>query len=783
MDLDPTTAISSPIDSLEGPKPPKKAQRQLRFKTAMDAYNAYKEAREGDRGSAINRLSVQMQLDGVPPYSPKELARRGLSTITNVNFGFMEDALEAATAPYENMIESARDICYIPTTYGRDDQERKDLSKGIEEEYTALTLNDDNFDNDFSELVRQFTLNGIVVPYFESEKGITWQTTEMGNFLINRDIRARESEVDVAFAVREFLPYQIHNMITKPGAEEAGWNVQAAWEAIKAATPNVDYSDDWEKVQIEWKNNDFGYSYAGKAKTCRLVHIWGRDRDGRISHMIIDANESKSEFIFKYPGRFEHLSHCFTIITSNVGSNGKYHGIRGIGYKIYALVKEMNEVWSSFMDAIRMNSKIIIKPTDDAAMKNMQLVEFGHWLVLPPKADAIFPEFPDYSRNILPGMQLMEQKLQSKTKGYSGDSLQSQFEQTRAEVMARLDQVAQLSTSRSNIFYKGWTKLQRERVRRLCKVTNHKGHPDYDKIQEFFEACKKRGISKEAIRAVDIRKVYAIKAMGNGSPAAQSAIFDRLDKLRGELDAEGRHNLTRDQIRVIAGRDAANEYKPAIPGRRPPIDKKMAILENGQMSQGLPVSVEPNEMHDVHVIEHLLGDSGLRTDVDAYEAGQVGLEAIPAMRIKYLHTEEHMKQIPDDMPDGTPNMEKSQFNKALQELDETIYNGEKKLEAEQKKRQEEEAAQAQEMMQRGAEISESEGRSIDQSQAALGELQMTLDGQAAKNQQELAHKEAMFQQQMSHKQAEADVQIATQVAREVAKVQTEKAKPKPAPTQ
>jgi hypothetical protein len=49
MDLDPTTAISSPIDSLEGPKPPKKAQRQLRFKTAMDAYNAYKEAREGDR--------------------------------------------------------------------------------------------------------------------------------------------------------------------------------------------------------------------------------------------------------------------------------------------------------------------------------------------------------------------------------------------------------------------------------------------------------------------------------------------------------------------------------------------------------------------------------------------------------------------------------------------------------------------------------------------------------------------------------------------------------------
>lgn len=765
MDQDPSP-LPSPIDQLEAPKASKKKdKRKPRFATVQDAYNAYKQLREGDKGSALNRVRIQMQLDGAPPYDQAELQRRGLGTIANVNFGFMEDALKAASAPYENLVEAAEVICRTPTTYGRDDMERADLSDQIAEEYTTMTLGNDNFDYSFSELVRQFLLNGLSVPYYEMERGINWRTTEMGNFLINRDIPARESEIDVACAVREYLPYQIFRQIENPErAKLLGWNVEVAREAIKAASPNIDFDDNIELWQEQWKNNDLGYSYTGKANTCRLVHEWARDLDGRISHLMFNAQNENKDFIFKFPGRFEKLSHCFTIFTNGVGSNGKYHGIRGIGYKIFAIVKEMNEIWSSFLDAMRNSSKVWIQPADEAALKNLSIVQFGHYMVMPPKANMVPMQFPDYSRNLMPGLQMLDQKLNGKVGQYSSEGAFDQHkEQTRTEILARVDAASQLGTSQVNIFYKGWTKLNRERVRRLTKIKYTKGDPDYDEVMEFMEACKKRGIPEAAIRQVDLKRVQAVKVAGNGSNAALQATYDRLMTFMGELDAEGRNRLVRDSIRVIAGRDAANAYKPAMPGQRPPIDKKVALLENDAMAQGRPMPVEPNEMHTVHMVEHLTGPGGLLEDVRALESGAVGYEIIPAMRIKHTHCvgdpeaqiKGHMDYIPDNMPDNTPNMEKAGFKKGLQQVDEQIHNGEKHLQAEQEKMMQQEGQQEQQNQ-----LSPTDNKAAEQAEIALMEVEAEAARKDAQIQQELSHKQARFDQDMAQNQAKADFELA-----------------------
>jgi hypothetical protein len=775
MDGDPNSNLSGPLDGLQGPKPTKKEARKPRFKTAQDAYNGYKDAREGDRLSAINRIRIQMQLDGAPPYDQAELIRRGLGTIANVNFGFMEDALNAASAPYENLIEAAEDICRMPTTFGRDQQERDDYNKGLAEEYTTLTLNNDNFDYNFAELVRQFLINGVAMPYYEQTRGINWQTTEMGNFLVNRDIPARESAIDCAFAVRDWLPYQLFRMIENPDtAKRLGWEVENTWKAIKAATPSVNYDDDWEKAQREWKDNDLGNSYSGKAKCSRLVHVWSRDLDGKVSHQMISAEGGDSGFLFQFPGRFERMSHCFTIFTNGVGTNGKYHGIRGIGYRLHAIVKEMNEIWSSFLDAMRNNSKVWIKPMDEAAIKNLQLVQFGNYMVMPPKADMVPMQFPDYTKGLIPGLQMLDQKLNGKVGAFSGQGAFDQHkEQTRTEILARVDEASKLGVSQMNIFYKAWTKLNRERVRRLTKVKHVKGDPDYDEVMEFFERCQARGIPKEAIAAIDLRKVQAVKVAGNGSQAALQATYDRLMQYIGELDAAGRNQLVRDAIRVTAGRDAANAYKPAIPGQRPPVDKKIAILENDAMAQGRPMQVEPNELHTAHMIEHLTGPGGLLEDLQALKTGQVGYEIIPSMRMKYDHCvgnpeaeiKGHMDYIPDKMPDGTPNMEKSGFNKALQEADEQIYNGEKHLEAEQKK-----LAAEQEQMppEEGNELSPTDSRAAEQAEAALLKVEADAAAKDALVRQELEHNEIRLQQEMAEREArmaqqaaEADFQLAT----------------------
>lgn len=778
--MEPITTLDplSPLDNLEGPKPsPEKADTR-RFKDVKGAYNAYKQMREGDRESAMNRIRIQMQLDGAPPYSEAELTRRGLATIANVNFGFMEDALTAASAPYEDLIESSDQLMRMPTSYGSEEQ-KLDYQAIMEEEYTTMTLNSEGFDYQFSELVRQFLLHGTAIPYYEGPKGLNYRTTEMGNFLLERDIAASEKAIKLACAVREYSPDELYQMISdSKEAASLGWDVPQTWKMIKAATPNVNYDDDLELMETQWKNNDLGMTYAGKASNIRVVHMWAKNLAGKIDHMIFDANGECDNFMYICPDKFEKMGTAITVFTNGVGTNGKYHGIRGLGYKIYAVVKEMNEIWSAFLDATRMMAKIGIQPTTNAALKNLSLVEFGHFMVVPPDTKIVPFEFPNYQQGMIPALGMLNQTLQSKAGQYTTEAAFSQTkEQTRTEIMARLDQISKLSISQLNIFYKAWTRLHRERIRRLTKLEWHKSDPDYDEAISFWNACEARGVPKEAIKKVDLSKVRAVKAVGAGSAAARTAILDSVLSLMGELDAEGRNNLVRDVIRVRAGKDAADRYKPAIPGRRPPVDKKLAILENGDMSTGAEMPVEPNEMHNVHIIQHLTGPQGLLQDVQALEAGQVGYEIVPAMRLKHTHTEEHMQYIPDAMPDGTPNMEKAQFKEALQQSDEQIHNGEVHLQAEQKKLAEQEANGMEEEQQNA--LTATDSRAAQQAEEALMKVQMEAEAKDLLVQQELAHNQARFDQQQAQKQAEEDFKLAAEVNRETLKLAT--AQPKKTP--
>jgi hypothetical protein len=766
------------IDSLEAPPTKKEMQSKPRFKDVRLAYNAYKELRLGDKESAINRIRYQMQLDGAPPYSPAELTSRGLATIANVNFGFMEEALTAACAPYEDLIEAADHLVTMPTLYGNDEGQRLDWQNIMEKHYTNMTLNSEGFDYQYSELCRQFILHGPAIPYFEGPRGINYRTTEMGNFLLERDIAASEKAITLACAVREYMPYELFEMIgNHKVATENGWNVKQTWKMIKAANPHVDYEDDLELMETQWKNNDLGNTYAGKPKTIRVVHMWAKAVSGKIEHMMFDAAGQCEDFMYRCPDKFEKMSHALIVFTNGVGTNGKYHGIRGLGYKIYAIVKEMNEIWSSFLDAIRMVSKIAIQPADAAAMKNLALVEFGHFLVIPPKAVIQPFQFPNYGQNMIPALQMLQGQLNNKSAQYTSEAaFNNTKEQTRTEILARLDQISKLSISQLNIFYKAWTRLHRERIRRLITIQWNPQDPDYEEVQEFFKACERDGVPKEAWKQIDLANVRAIKAIGAGSAAARTAIFDRLLTLAPQFDAEGQHNLYRDAVRTMVGKTAADRYIPAKPGQRPPVDKKIADLENIGLSSGSIVEVEPNEMHAVHIVQHLTGPQGLLQDLEAFLAGQVGYEVIPSMRLKHTHTEEHMQFLPENMPNGTPNMQKASFKQALQQTDEQIWNGEKHLQAEQQKAQEDEMAMAAEQNQ----ISPTESRAGEQAMEALQKVELEAEAADLRLEQELRHGEAKFEQEMKHEAVRQDHKLAGQIREEILKtrVQPNGAKPK-----
>jgi hypothetical protein len=306
---------------------------------------------------------------------------------------------------------------------------------------------------------------------------------------------------------------------------------------------------------------------------------------------------------------------------------------------------------------------------------------------------------------------MMTNVLAEKVGRYTSEAdLNQAKEQTRAEVMARVDQVAKLSFSRLNIFLRAFTRLGREQMRRVMRRDWTEKDRNGPEVLAFYAACKRRGVEAESIHNIDLSEVMAVRPIGNGSAAARTSIYDRLWQVFPYMDEKGKNLYLRDLTRTTGGVTAADKYMPKIPGQRPPIDKKVAILENKDMRVGEAIQVEPDELHAVHIPEHLLEMQGIIQQL--MEMAIPEEQAIPALSILQEHTFTHLEYINPADP------RHAQWNQALQQTDEIVTNGQRSLDKKMRDQAEAEAA-GQEYQAPADEVGIAEQIQLEQASVAL----------------------------------------------------------------
>lgn len=728
-----------------------------RIQNVNDAQQVYLAMREGDRESAVNRLQIQASLDGVPPYNQGKLNALKRGYQANVNFNFMEDALSIAQAPFDDLLEEEV-LVTTPTNYGTDPEMKIEWSQIIAEEMTKLITQVDGFEYDYPEMVRQFLLHGVSVPYFPDEIGFQWETAAMGDFLIPRGVRAKARAVEVACAMRPYLPNELyHHIEDRAVAEDMGWNVDEVIRQIKAAQPDQPVDWDIEHWEKEWKNNDIGMT--AKSKVIRSVHMWVTSLDGQVSHYIF-AEQNPKDFMYKCLGRFKKQSEAYTMMTYGVGTNGCYHGIRGLGYVLYGPVRQLNMLWSGLLDQIRQSGKLLLQPNSENDLQNLSMVDFGgSAVVVPPNVKLLTWSWPNLQNSTIPGLEMISNMVRQKAGRYTSEADFNQAkEQTRAEVMARVDQISKLSISQLRIFKQGMTRLVREQARRIKR----KDWTEHDRngadVLRFYARCALRGVPKEAIHAIDLEGVEFVLGIGNGSAAARTAILERLELRYSYMDEVGKNNYNRDYVRTIAGLTAANSYFPKQAGQRPPIDLDIAITENSIFRLGGDKPVIPNEIHSVHIPPHL---ELMLEYIEGYEAMQIPIEvAIPTLQKLRLHTQTHLDYI-----QSHPNV--GAWDQALQQTGEIIDNGAKKLEKMQRDQAEAEArgeVYTPEQQVIGLEESNQNQQAIEALKAALTEKQI----------QKIDQEMAIKQQQHEQNMAKQDILLAQSVRQSRKKSQTKR---------
>ena len=696
-------------------------------------------------------------LDGTPPYNDAKLRATGQAFRTNINFGEGEALLEEATTAYVDLVNSVEVLANIQTKFG-EPSEREEYSRIISEEFTRQLWLWPQFFTQFLKLTSaNFIAHGVGIAYFPDEWTWQWKASGMRDFLLPRDTEATEEEIDVCCVKRKMTLPQLYRYIENPEqAEKRGWDVSLVRKVImQAYSDRGNEFEDWESLQQEIKNNDI---YCGaKASKVSLIHVWVQEFSGEISHFIIDENEEYGEmgtenspggFLYKKVGKYKNFNQAFSVFTYGIGTNSTYHGIRGLGYKVYPHVQVSNRIRGQRIDNSILAGAPLIQPKDERSLDNLAFSYFGPFGVLPPNVEYIDRASPDVSKNMDPVLQDLGAQVNRRAGNYTTKAaFGGDQRKTRFEVAAELEDASKLTDTALHLFYVPWDRLLREMVRRFFTHRDSfvKGG---DQIKDLFIRCEERGVPREALLNIDFAKTHAVRAVGNGSAGKRMVQLQQLNQLAGTYDEVGRHKLFRDQTTAIVGVEAADRYIPSRPDGRFGVHAKVAMLENKQLMEGEDIEVLADEAHVTHLDFHL---PKLEELFNMVEEGQLELvEAIHPAFPLFQHSLAHLENIQQDfsIKEAVAN-----YNERLQQISELIINGQKalaKLEREQAQQAEAEG-QAQE--------EEQQPQMDPKVMAMMQEHQAKLKMMGEKHQMEMMINLQKHQQKMQIEDAERAIKL------------------------
>jgi hypothetical protein len=735
------------------------------------ARSIYLSLKKADEGSSRNRALIDGMFNGAPPFNANDLKEVGQGERTNLDFGEAAALKDQALAGYYDLTNSVDKLARIRTTYGSPEQ-AAEWSEIIGEEFHRTLRGWSEFEFNHQRLSDYFVTHGVGVAYFEDELDWRWRVTGLNEFRIPRGTRASEAEIEVATVDREYRSDELYGFIRDPEiAASLGWDVATVKEALKRACAQDTTTSlgDWEKLEVELKNNDILYGTA-KSKVVKVVHMWVKEFCGCVSHLIFlqeplptDVGAMKESFLYRKEKRFDSPTQCWVTFTYGVG-NGTYHGIRGLGFKIYPHIQVLNRLRCGMVDGALLSSSLIVQPSDSStrALDDLTLTYYGPYALFPPGLKIVDKAVPNLQQNIIPVINDMAMQMSNNTGAYqthanTGDSNQAR---TAYEVKAQLQKEAVLSNASINLFYHPWKRILTEVFRRLTRRDYNAREPGGKEAVEFRKRLLKRGVPEEAIHRVI--NVEPVRAIGYGSPAMRMAAIDETMSIFGSLDEMGRINLLRDRVAARFGQEVVDRYIPAPQTTlRPPLDFKIAVLENATMSTGSPIPVSPGENHFIHASTHLNAVDQL--DRAVAEGASNPMEALSAFQMFLPHLGEHLTQLGSDLvrKDQVALMRQrhQQLTASAQRLADELQamqeNQQKAQQAEAERQQTALMAEYQAMQKK---LAESEQLSPEAQQRLMerrAELQMKIE----KHQADLQMKDAQTAQKLALEDAKAAAKI------------------------
>ena len=545
-----------------------------RVRSAMQAQAMFYLWKDSARSRLAKGAIIQGMFDGNPPFRKDK--RRAAGNDWQANFNTLEAASrkDSAKTPYYDLLSSNRTLFECKTKV---DNETGLSAVDASGKMTEL----------FDELLKGWTaldanLWLMLDDFIAFNKGFFWWKDEedwrFSHLQWDRVFFPDGTSIDAdtwgEFGIEHlFTVGQMWDFVKdRESAEAAGWNVDAALEAIRGAVP--EWWDD-NPMEIQARLNESVVEPRAMANTVQCASVYVKELDGWWSRMMVlldrdgqvlgsgpssriergskeaerPSNVDDTGWLYSRTRLTESVQEILALFVFEVNT-GAINAPEGLGKKLVPLMQMKDRLANRTADSTMMAQSTLLQETGAAASK-LGTVKLGDVV-------SVVPQGYDVAEGKIGG-NISEGLNVSTFFGQMADVntgiYRPQFEkpagnpESATAASIRFNQATVLTSSAVNRFNSQFDVLGVELFRRAT-LKNLTGSSEGLKAAgEFQKKLRESGVSREQLEDVlERRDVKSVRAIGNGSPVMRQQALSSMMPVLQFMGQRGLNNFLDDWV-------------------------------------------------------------------------------------------------------------------------------------------------------------------------------------------------------------------------------------------
>lgn len=565
---------------------------ECRLGTAESIRNRFQRFLDSDDKRSRKRAKVDGLVDGNPPYNPSKLKEAGRADAANFNDGTARAFLESAIGAFYDLVSEGPGHVNILQHFG-DDEKRIEFGRTMSSEADLIFDRDKSWDRNIQTSQHSTVLHGCGPLFFDDPHVVFPRPIRCRDLLVPDLVEADLDRWEISIIPFEYYPPEMYERIQNPKSAQAiGWNVDHTRKVIQHAIPQKEPNDrqqDWEYYQNLIKTNSF--DYIDSENVCKLAHGFGREFNGRISHVIIERSDTTglgTEFLFKSVGRYANFYQIVHPMYYDTGREGLHHNVTGLGVKMYTLMEYLMRGHCNLWDK-SFAPKTLFMPTTAEAASKFQMQRYSDYALMTPGVNVVQAPIQGYLTDGLAMYRNSSEVMRSNLSQYRQQVPMDKPGNPATAFEKRLDASTQSSLSNTTFsrYYEQLDLLYAEIVRRLCNLNSTD-----PRAISFQKRCKEKGVPEECFGCVD--HVTAVRVLGGGTTFLRQQTTQLMLNVMPRLPEDGQEMLLDDFIASHAGPSAVDRWNPKkgmsqmIGDQRERVRNQIAGMRIGTKSQFSP---------------------------------------------------------------------------------------------------------------------------------------------------------------------------------------------------